>query len=215
MNIFLHISEPAIYGVQALCGLYGGFLVVLLLRTIKAKRFSSPERADEFLEQVRERLYQRDFDGVAEVCDSPPYWSKTTAQLILVALANRDRGPVKVRQLVADKFERDVLADLRHKHGWVATITRAAPLLGLLGTVTAMVLAFQSLGGASKEGIDPGKLAGDLSLALQATMLGLWIAVPLTLFGSMLVVRIGRLSDSVQDQIGEFIHDLEIVMKNS
>ena len=57
-------------------------------------------------------------------------------------------------------------------------------------------------------------LAGDLSLALQATMLGLWIAVPMTLFGAMIGVRIGRLQDSVQDQMGEFLHDLEIVMRS-
>jgi biopolymer transport protein ExbB len=215
MNFFLKYSEVMIYGVQACSGLYGVFLVVLLIRTLRAKRFRSSQEADEFLEEVREPLYRRDFDGVAEICDSPKYWNKTAAQLVLVALANRDRGPTKVRQLVADKFERDVLSDLKHKHQWVATVCRAAPLLGLLGTVTSMVLAFASIGGASKEGIDPGKLANDLSLALQATMLGLWIAVPMTLFGSVIGVRIGRLTDSVQEVMGEFMHDLEVVMKNS
>lgn len=215
MNLVLKYTEPAIYMVQAMSGLYGVFLVILLMRTFRVKKLAPPAVADEFLEQVRERLYKRDFDGVAELCDSPPYWSKTTAQLILVALANRDRGPAKVRQLVADKFERDVLQEMRHRHQWVATVCRAAPLLGLLGTVTSMVLAFASIGGASKEGIDPGKLAGDLSLALQATMLGLWIAVPMTLFGSAIGVRIGRFTDSVQEQMGEFMHDLEVVMKNA
>jgi biopolymer transport protein ExbB len=214
VNFILHFTEPAIYGVQALSGLYGTFLVILLIRTIRQKKFATSDQADQFLDEVREKLYQKDFDGVAEICDAPEYWGKTTAQLVLVALANRDRGPAKVRQLVADKFERGVLTDLRHKHAWVATVTRAAPLLGLLGTVTSMVLAFARLGSGGKEGIDPGKLAGDLSLALQATMLGLWIAVPMTLFGAMIGVRIGRLQDSVQDQIGEFLHDLEVVMRS-
>jgi biopolymer transport protein ExbB len=215
MNLILHFTEPMIYIVQACSGLYGTFLVILLFRTMRTKKFKTAAQGEEFLDEVREKLYQRDFDGVAEICDSPPYWNKTTAQLILVALANRDRGPVKVRQLVADKFERDVLAELRHRHSWVATVTRAAPLLGLLGTVTSMVLAFARIGGASKSGLDPGVLAKDLSLALQATMLGLWIAVPMTLFGSMILVRIGKFTDSVQEQLGEFNHDLEVVMKNA
>jgi biopolymer transport protein ExbB/TolQ len=165
------------------------------------------------MDQVREKLQQKDFDGVAEICDSPQYWSKTTAQLILVALANRERGPVKLRQLLAEKFERDVLAELRHRHSWVATVTRAAPLLGLLGTVTSMVMAFAELGAQSREGMDPALLAGKLSLALQATMLGLWIAVPMTLLGSAILVRIGKLTDSVQEQVGEFLYDLEVVMR--
>lgn len=213
MDFLLRFAEPLVYGVQIAAGLYGVYLVIVCLRTTRAKRFRNNQQADEFLEQVRERLQRRDFDGIVELCDSPAYWNKTTAQLILVALANRERGPVKLRQLLAEKFERDVLAELRHRHSWVATVTRAAPLLGLLGTVTSMVLAFASLGATSREGMDPAKLAGDLSLALRATMLGLWIAVPMTLLGSAILVRIGKLTDSVQEQMGEFLYDLEIAMR--
>jgi biopolymer transport protein ExbB/TolQ len=214
MNLLLEYAEPLVYGVQIASGLYGVYLVIVCLRATRTKRFASNKAADEFLDQVREKLQQRDFDGIAELCDSPQYWNKTTAQLILVALANRERGPVKLRQLLAEKFERDVLAELRHRHSWIATVTRAAPLLGLLGTVTSMVLAFASLGASSREGMDPAKLAGDLSLALRATMLGLWIAVPMTLLGSAILVRIGKLTDSVQEQMGEFLYDLEVAMRD-
>ena len=213
MEFLLEFAEPLVYGVQIAAGLYGVYLVIVCLRTTRVKRFRSNQAADEFLDQVREKLQRKDFDGIAELCDSPPYWSKTTAQLILVALANRERGPVKLRQLLAEKFERDVLAELRHRHSWVATVTRAAPLLGLLGTVTSMVLAFARLGAESREGMDPAALASDLSLALRATMLGLWIAVPMTLLGSAILVRIGKLTDSVQEQVGEFLYDLEVAMR--
>lgn len=213
MNLLLEYAEPLVYGVQIASGLYGVYLVIVCLRATRTKRFRTHQQADEFLDQVREKLQRKDFDGIAELCDSPPYWNKTTAQLILVALANRERGPVKLRQLLAEKFERDVLAELRHRHSWIATVTRAAPLLGLLGTVTSMVLAFASLGATSREGMDPAKLAGDLSLALRATMLGLWIAVPMTLLGSAILVRIGKLTDSVQEQVGEFLYDLEVAMR--
>jgi len=213
MGFLLKYAEYLVYGVQISAGLYGVFLVIVCLRATRAKRFRSNQQADEFLDQVREKLQQRDFDGIAEICDSPAYWGKTTPQLILVALANRERGPVKLRQLLAEKFERDVLADLRHRHSWIATVTRAAPLLGLLGTVTSMVMAFARLGSSSREGMDPAVLAKDLSLALQSTMLGLWIAVPMTLLGSAILVRIGKLTDSVQEQLGEFLYDLEVAMR--
>ena len=214
MHLLLEFAEPLVYGVQICAGLYGVYLVIVCLRTMRRKRFRNNQQADEFMEQVREKLQARDFDGVAEICDSPQYWAKTTPQLILVALANRERGPVKLRQLLAEKFERDVLAELRHRHSWIATVTRAAPLLGLLGTVTSMVMAFAELGAQSREGMDPAMLASKLSLALQATMLGLWIAVPMTLLGSAILVRIGKLTDSVQEQVGEFLYDLEVVMRD-
>lgn len=52
-----------------------------------------------------------------------------------------------------------------------------APLLGLLGTVTGMILTFQSitLFGTS----DPTLMAGGISQALITTMLGLMVAIPL------------------------------------
>jgi len=214
MNLLLEYAEWLVYGTQISAGLYGVYLVIVCLRATRTKRFTSNQAANEFLDQVREKLQRRDFDGIVELCDSPQYWNKTTAQLILVAIANRERGPVKLRQLLAEKFERDVLAELRHRHSWIATVTRAAPLLGLLGTVTSMVLAFASLGASSREGMDPAVLAGKLSLALQATMLGLWIAVPMTLLGSAILVRIGKLTDSVQEQVGEFLYDLEVTMRD-
>jgi len=214
MHLLLEFAEPLVYGVQITAGLYGVYLVIVCLRATRTKRFTSNQAANEFLDQVREKLQRKDFDGIVELCDSPQYWNKTTAQLILVAIANRERGPVKLRQLLAEKFERDVLAELRHRHSWIATVTRAAPLLGLLGTVTSMVLAFASLGASSREGMDPAVLAGKLSLALQATMLGLWIAVPMTLLGSAILVRIGKLTDSVQEQVGEFLYDLEVTMRD-
>jgi hypothetical protein len=31
----------------------------------------------------------------------------------------------------------------------------------------------------------------------------------------MILVRIGKFTDSVQEQLGEFNHDLEVVMKNA
>jgi hypothetical protein len=45
-------------------------------------------------------------------------------------------------------------------------------------------------------------------------MLGLWIAAPMTLCGSMILVRIAKLSDSVQEQMGELLHEMELVLKS-
>ncbi|HEX7027355.1 MAG TPA: MotA/TolQ/ExbB proton channel family protein, partial [Gammaproteobacteria bacterium] len=62
-----------------------------------------------------------------------------------------------------------------------------APLLGLLGTVTGMILTFQAitLFGAG----DPKLMAGGISQALVTTMLGLWVAIPMTLLHSFVNTR--------------------------
>ena len=51
------------------------------------------------------------------------------------------------------------------------------------------------------------------SFALLTTALGLTVAIPLTLLGAWVQVRIGKLTDAVQEQVAEFMHDLEDAMR--
>lgn len=210
----MKMFDPVIYGALIAAALYGVFTAVLLIRKVNQKRFRSATSAAEFLDDVRDMLSRKDFDGIAEKCDSPEYWSKATPQMILVALAHRDRGLSKLRQLLAEKFERDVLADLEYRHSWIGTIIKTAPMLGLLGTVTGMIQAFAKIATAQQSGADPKELANNISFALFTTAYGLMIAIPLTLLGALVMVRIGKLTDTVQEQISEFLHDLEHVMKS-
>ena len=211
MDAFWRFIDPAIYGMQALVALLGLFFVILLVRRISQKRFSGAAASDQFLEDVRERLSRKDFDGVVALCDSPPYWSKAVPQLILVAMENLSRPAAKLRRLLADKFEREILADLEYGTSWVATVVKAAPMLGLLGTVIGMINAFGKIAAAQSTGTDPKQLAGDISFALLTTAIGLMTALPLVLAGNMLHVRIGKLQDSVQHDLGVFLDDLDAV----
>ena len=63
-------------------------------------------------------------------------------------------------------------------------------------------------------GTDPTKLASDISFALFTTSLGLSIAIPLVLGGALVAVRIGKLQDGVQEQLGLFLDDLDEAMDN-
>ncbi len=202
----------AIYASLGLAALYGVFCVVLLVRRITQKRFSSGGAAEEFLGDVREGMNKQNFEAVAELCDSPPYWSKAVPQLITIALKNRNRSIPKLRQLLAERFEREVLADLEYGTSWVATIVKSAPMLGLLGTVVGMINAFGKIATMQEAGGAVSKaLSNDISFALVTTALGLVVAIPLVLAGAMIQVRIGKLQDAVQQQLAVFLDDLESV----
>ena len=206
------IIDNSIYGMLALVGLYGVFQIILLLRRIRQKRFASEAAAQQFLDDVRGMLEKRDFQGVADLCDSPPYWSKVVPQLMLVALDNRNLGPAALRRLLGERFERDVLSDLEYRMSWVATCIKCAPMLGLLGTVVGMINAFGKIAAASSTGTDPKSLAYDISFALFTTAIGLMIAIPLVMAGNMIRVRMGKLQDDVQQHLGEFVEDLNTVV---
>jgi biopolymer transport protein ExbB len=205
----LAFAGYAIYALLALIALYGAFLVVVTIRRIGQKRFRNAAAADEFLDEVRERLEKRDYEAVAELCDTPDYWAKAVPQLILVALPSMKKPIERIREQMAETFERDVLTDFDYRTAWINTIVKAAPMIGLLGTVVGMILAFQQIAGASAAGIDPKILATDISFALNTTAAGLAVAIPLVLCGALIQVRIGKLTDAVEFDVQRFLADVE------
>jgi biopolymer transport protein ExbB len=70
----------------------------------------------------------------------------------------------------------------------IATIGSNAPYLGLLGTVLGIMLTFQNLG---RDGfMDSSRIMGDLALALKATAVGLFVAIPAVVLYNLLLRRV-------------------------
>lgn len=77
-------------------------------------------------------------------------------------------------------------------------ISVVAPLLGLLGTVTGMIVTFQAitLYGAG----DPKLMAGGISQALVTTVLGLVVAIPMVFLHTLVAGRSRRLTQILQEE---------------
>ena len=207
----LEVADKVIYGALAVTALFGVFTVIMVTRRISQKRFSKAAQADAFLNDVRDNLSSGNAEAVVELCDSPGYWSKAVPNLVHYAVENLHRPPNKVRRMLAERFETEVLADLEYRAGWIATVIKSAPMLGLLGTVVGMINAFQTIAGSGKSGVDPSLLADDIGVALFTTAIGLTVALPMVVLGAMVAVRIGKLSDGVQEQVGRFVDDLDAI----
>lgn len=209
MTALVDLMSNLIYPMQGIAAVYGLFLVVLIFRRIGQKQFRSQSAADQFMTQVNEHLQGRQFDEIVALCDSPPYWSKAVPQLVLIAMANRHWPLNKLRQLLSETFEREVLSEMDYQMSWVNTVVKTAPMLGLQGTVLGMIAAFGKIAAKQASGVNPASLASDISFALITTAVGLMIAIPLVMCMASMQVRIGRLTDNVQHQIGQFLDQLE------
>jgi len=77
-------------------------------------------------------------------------------------------------------------------------IAVVAPLLGLLGTVTGMIITFQAitLYGAG----DPKLMAGGISTALVTTVQGLVVAIPMVFLHTIVQSRAKRLTQILQEE---------------
>lgn len=77
--------------------------------------------------------------------------------------------------------------DLRKGLAVIATIASNAPYVGLLGTVFGIMLTFYDIGQTGQ--IDTKAVMVGLALALKATALGLFVAIPSMIFYNGLVAR--------------------------
>jgi len=88
---------------------------------------------------------------------------------------------------------------------WVLeTVVTAAPLLGLLGTITGMMGAFQIIGG--KGLVEPTGITGGVAQALIATAAGIFIAL-VTLFGFNFFSRLQSQTLDEMERLGTRLVD--------
>lgn len=190
-----------IYFVMFLIALWGAFCVVMVAARVRQKQFANEEQQTLFLEAVEEPLAKGEFDTATALCDGD---RRATCQLAQIALENRKLGYAKVKQLVADRFQRDVLQDLEYRLSWVYTVIKTAPMIGLLGTVLGMMAAFAKLADPNAT-VVVSKLAMDIQFALITTALGLAIAIPLVLSTAYINVAIRKMEDLVTYGLNQFL----------
>ena len=86
-----------------------------------------------------------------------------------------DKGEID-SDLVELAMEQDLIDAERRLNG-LSVIAQCAPLLGLLGTVTGMIAAFQRIQDLQGQ-VDPALLAGGIWEALITTAVGMMVAIP-------------------------------------
>jgi biopolymer transport protein ExbB len=99
------------------------------------------------------------------------------------------------------KLGEAILKETPQLYAWLPflkIISVVAPLLGLLGTVTGMIVTFQAitLYGAG----DPKLMAGGISTALVTTVLGLTVAIPMVFLHTLVQSRSKRLTQILQEE---------------
>ena len=107
-------------------------------------------------------------------------------------------GDIETLEMQLDEAILREVPPLTRGQSLVKLLAAVAPLLGLLGTVTGMILTFQSI---SLFGTgDPKLMAGGISQALVTTGLGLSVAIPLLFLHSLIASRSRALIQILDEQ---------------
>lgn len=144
---------------------------------------------DGFTKAVQEKVREGNIREALALCDSNAHLPM--ARIAKAALTHHDEGPEMIRFIVAEVGGQEATR-LEKYQRVLGTVAYLTPLLGLLGTVSGMITAFNVISSSSVG--DPSLLAGGISEALITTFAGLSVAIPTVIMDRFVQSRAAGLS---------------------
>ena len=174
---------PLIYLI-ILCSIVALAVIIERLYHLHRARIDS----DKFMESISNTLRRNRVMEAIDLCEKTP---GPVAHIIKAGILKHDRSRTEIKEAIEDAGVCEI-PRLEKNLGALATIAHISPLLGLLGTVTGMVRAFQIIQekATSLHLVSPGDLAGGIWEALITTAAGLIVAIPTFVAYNYLVSRV-------------------------
>ena len=159
-----------------------------------------------FLHNVLDNMKRHQTKESLQLCENT---KSPIAHILKAGILKYDRTRDQIKEAIEDaslyeipRLEKNLTA--------LATIAHVSPLLGLLGTVTGMVRAFQVIQAkaTSFHPVSPGDLAGGIWEALITTVAGLAVAIPTFVAYNYLVSRINNFILEMEKAATELVNFL-------
>ncbi len=196
VNVLEAINQAGVIGyLIILMSMVAGALVIEHFTSIKREKLAPPETIDEIEELLSEGNYQE----ALELCEGEQNFFTNVAAAGIRKIGHSFAAMEKS----IEEMEDEESIKLQQKIGWLSMIAGIGPMMGLFGTVVGMVGAFATIAQA-ESGVEPADFAGDISMALMTTVLGLTVAIPTTGFYAFFKNRVTMTTL----EIGALIEDM-------
>ena len=195
-------STFAVLGKAGIIGLFIMLLSIVALAVIienfvslNRDKLAPPELIDEIQALFDEGQYQE----AMELCENEPsFFTNVTG----AGVAKIGHSFQVIEQSISEMGDEESIR-LHQKIGWLSLIANIAPMMGLLGTVSGMVKAFNEIASSGGQA-NPADLAKGISEALLTTLLGLIVAIPTTAAFAFLRNRLVK----TVIEVGAIVEDL-------
>ncbi|MCK5306927.1 MAG: MotA/TolQ/ExbB proton channel family protein [Candidatus Omnitrophica bacterium] len=160
----------------------------------------------KFMDAITGSIKRNKIMQAVELCDQTP---GPVAHIMKAGIMRHDRSRMEIKEAIEDAGLHEV-ARLEKNLNILATVAHICPLLGLLGTVTGMVEAFQVIKDKATiaSPVNPGDLAGGISSALITTATGLAIAIVFYVAYNYLVGRVENIILEMEQSATDLINTI-------
>lgn len=199
-NFMDMLSEMGIGGniVMAVLLLLSVLAIYILVERYFAIRKESLEDED-FLMSIRKFVEEKNIDMAKTLCkntDSP------IARMIEKGLDRIDKPMTDISSAIENQGKLEIYK-MDNKIANLATISGAAPMIGFLGTVIGMIIAFQKM--ARETTVSPADLAGGIYTAMITTAAGLVVGIIAYISYNYLVNKVDKVIFQLEARTTEFL----------
>lgn len=193
MNILEFIRANILHVLPILIA--GAFGTAIILERLKALYQTYPlANVEEFFSTVTTFVMAGKIREATELCDRYP--TKPIAKVVKTALL-RAHLPETVIEDGLHVVTNESAQVILKRTGFLATIANVATLLGLLGTIAGLIHSFEAVGHADAQQ-KAALLSAGIATAMNATMMGLGVAIPCMIAFSFLISRSNRMVSEIQ-----------------
>ncbi len=165
----------------------------LILERVKVLFFDYHVNSQAFTDQVMKLVSQNKIEESIAFCSANI--KKPIAQAMKIILERADRSDEEIGKAV-DRVASEIVPTLEKRLGYLPMVSNVVTLIGLLGTVAGLIMSFKAVSFA-----DPTQkqtlLADGISVAMNATALGLMVAIPVMVAYAFLNIRQGKLFSDI------------------
>lgn len=179
-------------------------LLSILTVYLFVERFQMLKKAmkedPHFMNKVNDYLSDNKVESVLTLCERT---ASPVANLIAKGTASKEGSNKDIQDAMERQGNLEVYK-LEHNLASLATIAGAAPMIGFLGTVIGMILAFHEMASAGGQ-IDVEMLSKGIYTAMTTTVAGLIVGIVAFLAYNNLVVKVTQATFKMEEATAEFI----------
>jgi len=195
MMTLFHAYKEGGWGMHPilLLGIAAGYIVFERVRFLY---FQANLKKEHFFKNITTYLLKGDLEGMVLVCDQNPAPLSRVIKSCLVRLINK--GTDAEIQAALDEAALMETPHLSAKLGYLAVFANVATLVGLLGTISGLIMSFAAVANADAA-TKASALTAGIAEAMHCTAFGLIVAVPTVLAYSFLQSRSQHLIDDINE----------------
>lgn len=166
-----------------LCSILSVTFFIYKAITLRRERIIPQKLVDDAVTLFKENR----ISDVFTLCAKYP---SPMSKILMVVAKNKGKGKTSIKESVEEVGKLEVL-EMESYIDYISTIAGISTLLGLLGTISGLIKIFSIIG--VEPVVNPAKLAGGISEALNTTAFGLTVAIPSVIFHRYLDSKANKL----------------------